>query len=80
MRPDRVVVASPFFDNDPSLLQGVEDLAIEQLVAELRIEALAIAVLPRTKAGIVRQSDLSLSYRTARPDRFSNAFWTTDNH
>ncbi|ESW62637.1 hypothetical protein X772_36915 [Mesorhizobium sp. LSJC280B00] len=39
---------TPSFDDNPGLLQRVEDLAIEQLVAELRIEALAIAVLPRT--------------------------------
>src|SRR5215207_1103882 len=48
VRPDRVVVLAPSFDDDPGLLQRVEDLAIEQLVAELRIETLAIAVLPRT--------------------------------
>lgn len=30
-------------------------------------------------AGIVKPQDLSLSYRSDRPDRFNHAFWTTDN-
>lgn len=30
-------------------------------------------------AGIVAPQDLSLSYRSARPDRFPGAFWTSDN-
>ena len=47
VRTDRVVVPSPCFDHDLCLLQRVEDLAIEQFVAELAVEALAVAVLPR---------------------------------
>jgi hypothetical protein len=46
MRPNSVVVAAPAFDDDPGFLQGAEDLAVEQLVTELRVEALAIAILP----------------------------------
>ena len=38
-----VVVTPPALDHDLSLLQGVEDLAVEQLVAQARIEALDIA-------------------------------------
>ena len=34
MRPDGVVVATPALDDDLGLTQGVEDLAIEQLVAQ----------------------------------------------
>ncbi len=41
------MVSSPAFDDDPRLLQRVEDIAVQQLVAKLRVEALAIAVLPR---------------------------------
>ena len=41
-------MASPVLDHDLSLLQCVEDLAIEQLIAQLAIEAFAIAVLPWT--------------------------------
>ncbi len=47
MRPFLVVVLAPCFDNDPCLLQAVEDLAVEQFVPELAVEALAVAVLPR---------------------------------
>ena len=46
MRADGVVVPSPGFDQDLRLLQRVEDLAVEQLVAELGVEALDVAVLP----------------------------------
>ena len=46
MRPDRVVVASPFLDDDAGLFQGIEDLAIEQFVAEPSVEAFDVAVLP----------------------------------
>ena len=47
MRPDRVVVLSPAFDDDPGFLQRAEDLAVKQFIAKLRVEALTIAVLPR---------------------------------
>ncbi|MDX8512544.1 pyrroline-5-carboxylate reductase family protein [Mesorhizobium captivum] len=30
-------------------------------------------------AGVVRAQDLALSYRSARPDRLPDAFWTDDN-
>ena len=39
---------SPAFDDDLSLPQRVEDLPVQQLVAEPGIEALNIAILPRT--------------------------------
>ena len=48
MWPDRVVVSPPAFDDDLGLAQGVEDLAIEQLITQARIEALDVAVLPGT--------------------------------
>ena len=48
MGPDRVVVASPALDDDLGLAQTVEDLAIEQLIAKAGVEALDVAVLPRT--------------------------------
>src|SRR5262245_15759653 len=48
MRPDRIVIAPPAFDDDLSFVEGVEDLAIEQLIAQARVEALDVAVLPRT--------------------------------
>ena len=42
----RVVVFSPFFDDDLRLFQGVEDLAIKQLVPEAGIEAFAVPIFP----------------------------------
>jgi hypothetical protein len=48
VRPDRVVVAPPAFDNDLGLAERVEDFAIEQFIAKARVEALDVAILPRT--------------------------------
>ena len=41
-----IIVAPPFFDDDLGFAQRVEDLAVQQLVAEPAVEALTIAVLP----------------------------------
>src|SRR3954469_1295236 len=46
MRANRIVVTAPALDDDLRLAQRVEDLAIEQFVAQARIEALDKAVLP----------------------------------
>src|SRR5262249_42058755 len=50
MRPDRTVMAPPAFDDDLSFSEGIEDLAVEQPIAQARVEALDVAVLPRTAA------------------------------
>ena len=47
VRPDCIVVATPPFDQDLSLAQCGEHLAIEQLIPEAGVEALAIAIFPR---------------------------------
>ena len=46
MRPDGVVVISPLLDQDLRLPEGIEDLSVEQLVAEAGIEAFDVTVLP----------------------------------
>lgn len=38
-----IVVPKPLFDDDPGLLQAVEDFAIEQFVTQLAVEALGRA-------------------------------------
>jgi len=43
-----VVVAAPVFDHDPGLLERVEALAVEQLITQLAVESVAIAILPWT--------------------------------
>jgi hypothetical protein len=45
------VVLTPRFDDDSCLGEAVEDQAVEQFVAELRVGVLAIAVLPRAIRG-----------------------------
>jgi hypothetical protein len=42
-----IVVPTPGLDDDPRLGEAVEDFPVEQFVAKLRVEALAVAVLPR---------------------------------
>jgi len=42
MRPDGVVVDAPLLDQDLGFPQAVEDFAIEQLIPEPGIEALAV--------------------------------------
>jgi len=49
-----VVVPSPLLDQDRGFFQRIEDLRIQQLVPELAVERLAVAVLPRT-AGLDEQ-------------------------
>ena len=46
MWSDGVVMVPPLFDDDLCLLQGVEDLPIQQFVPEAGIEGLAVSVLP----------------------------------
>jgi len=46
MWPDRVEVAPPALDNDLSLVQRVEDFAIEQFIAQASIKTLDIAIFP----------------------------------
>ena len=46
MRPDLVIMLPPAFDDDPCFRQRVENFAVEQFVAKLRVEAFAIAILP----------------------------------
>src|SRR6266568_8372409 len=47
MRANGIVVTAPTLDDDLGLPQRVEDLAIEQLVSQARVEALDNAVFPR---------------------------------
>ena len=46
MRSYRVVVLAPLLDDDGGFLQAVEDLSIEQFIAQFPVEGFAVAVLP----------------------------------
>ena len=48
MRTNGVVVPSPRLDHDPGLVERVEDLPVEQFVAQFSVEGFAVAILPRT--------------------------------
>ena len=47
MGSDGIVLAPPLLDQHGRLRQRVEDLPVQQLVPELAVEALVVAVLPR---------------------------------
>ena len=53
MRAHGVVMPTPAFHDDPGLLERVEDLAVEKLVAQASIEALDVAILPWAAGGDV---------------------------
>lgn len=55
MRSYGVVVTAPALDDDARFLERVEDLAVEQFIAQARVEALDEAILPRTAGGHQRQ-------------------------
>ena len=48
MRANPIVMTPPALDDDLRLTQRVEDLTVEEFVTQARIEALNVAVLPRT--------------------------------
>ena len=57
MRPDGIVVASPVLDQHLRLAERREDLAVQELISELRVQALAVAVLPRASRFDVERLD-----------------------
>src|ERR1044072_917303 len=74
MRAHRVVVPSPALDDDLRLAQRVEDLAIEQLVAQPGIERLHVPVLPR-RAGF-DIGGLGAEGRDPGPHRPGHELWS----
>ena len=47
VRPDGVVVDAPLLDDHLCFSQRVEDLSVQQLIAQLAVEGFAVAILPR---------------------------------
>ena len=43
----------PLLDDGLGLLKGVEDFAIQKFIPKLRVEALAISILPRAAGHVV---------------------------
>lgn len=60
MRSLRVVIATPSFDHDLGLPQGIEKLTIQKLISEFSVERLDISVLPRRARGDEQGLDLQL--------------------
>jgi hypothetical protein len=57
VRPDGIVFLSPALYQDLGFLQGIEDLAVEQLIPQFPIKALVVAILPRTPGFNVERFD-----------------------
>ena len=57
MRTDVVVVVPPALDHHLSLLQCVEYLAIQELIAQAPVEAFVVAILPRAAGCDVERFD-----------------------
>ena len=55
MRSDSVVVTPPRLDQHPGFSEGVEDLAVQQLIPQRAVEALVVAVLPWRARGDVER-------------------------
>src|SRR6516162_11067231 len=74
MRANGIVVTAPALDDDPGFVQGVKDLAVEQFVAQARVETFDEAVLPRA----ARRDVGGLRADSADPflHRFGNKFRT----
>ncbi len=70
MRPFRVVVFSPAFDDDLGFSQRVEDLPVQQFVPEPGIEALDVAILPG--AARLDEGGLGTNSLNPGPDILSN--------
>jgi len=47
MWPSGVVMNSPLLDQNPCLVQAVEQFAVQELISEFPVEALTVTVLPR---------------------------------
>ena len=63
MRPHRIVVPPPLFDEDLGFLERREDLAVQQLVSQLAVERLVVTILPRA----ARLDEQRLSPKPTQP-------------
>ena len=48
MRALRVVLTAPAFDEDLGFLQRIEEFPVQQLIPQLSVKGLHVAILPRT--------------------------------
>jgi hypothetical protein len=68
VRSDGIVVSSPGLDEHLCFTQRREDLAVEQFVPELGVQALAVAVLPGTAGFDVERFDNDFAQPVANAD------------
>ncbi len=69
MKLDAVISLPPAFDEDLGLPKRVEDIAVQEPVPELTVEALTVAVLPGTTGLGVERLDQCVRASPGRPDR-----------
>src|ERR1700722_5720072 len=63
MSPDGIVLTPPAFDQNFGLLKGVENLSIQELIAQAGVETLDVAVLPGAELAKVPPAKLVESQR-----------------
>src|SRR6266498_1094899 len=70
MRPDVIVMAPPDFDEDASFGAAAEPFHVQAFVAELAVEALVVAVLPRLAR--IDQGGVDLRFGEPFQDRLTH--------
>jgi hypothetical protein len=75
LEPDGAVMPSPTLDGDLGFLQGAEDLAVERRFAELRVEALAIAVSRGPPGSIAFMANAAMSALELRRRMLERPRW-----
>jgi hypothetical protein len=70
----RVVFDPPPFNHDLRLLERVKDFSVQALIPQLPVEALAVAVLPRTARLDVQRSGPHIPQPL--PQFLRDEFWT----
>ena len=62
VRALRVVVDAPAFRQHPRLLQGIEDLSVQEFIAHFAVEAFTVAVLPGTARPVLNHPGITLNF------------------
>src|SRR3546814_3768768 len=75
-------MSPPSLDQDPGLGERVEDLAIEQFIAQRPVEALAVSILPWRSGGDVERlhADLRQPFLHRRRDKFRAIVGRSEEH
>src|SRR6202012_4824613 len=74
VRPLRVIVEAPLFNDNPRLPQAAKDFPVQTFVPQLVVETLDVSVLPRRARRDVDRLDVLILQPVL--DRVSDELWT----